>query len=276
MDANRVTRTRSELLAESLVFDLTAPLAALREANATGRIAGRRLLLIGGEAAALLLAFAVLAATGLRRDAEAQWRRLTWYGARRWQLALGSIAEAAVVALAGAAIGWGVGSAVGALVARQAGVPAGAVLAHSVVAGRGFALAVGIAAAAALVVVLSLRAGVARVGALTVTSVDVAAAGATIAVVLALARGAADTQALATERGTGAVLLLLPALIAFVAAVLWARVLAPALRLLEQRGRDAPVPVRLAALSLARNPGRAAVAVAFLVVSLGLALFAEE
>jgi len=273
--ANRVTRTRSELLAESLVFDLTAPLADLREANATGRIAGRRLLLIGGEAAALLLAFAVLAATGLRRDTEAQWRRLTWYGARRWQLALGSVAEAGVVAVVGAAIGWGVGSAVGALVAAEAGVPAGEVLTHSVVAGRGIALALAIAAAAALVVVLSLRAGVARIGALTVTPVDAAAAGATVAVVLALGRGAADTQALADERGTGAVLLLLPALIAFIAAVVWARVLAPSLRLLERQGRNAPVPVRLAALSLARNPGRAAVAVAFLVVSLGLALFAE-
>ena len=40
--------------------DLTAPVAQLRDANETGEIAGRRLLLIGGEAAALLLAFAVL------------------------------------------------------------------------------------------------------------------------------------------------------------------------------------------------------------------------
>src|SRR5439155_2859866 len=44
---------------------------------------------------------------------------------------------------------------------------------------------------------------------------------------------------------------------------------------LEREGRTAPVPFRVAALSLARHPGRAAVAVAFLVVSLGLALFAE-
>src|SRR5207248_8406684 len=65
------------------------------------------------------------------------------------------------------------------------------------------------------------------------------------------------------------------ALIVFAAAVIWARILTPALRTLERRGRNAPVPFRLAALSLARNPGRAAVAVAFLVVSLGLALFAE-
>ena len=76
--ARKVTQTRSALQAKSLRFDLTAPVAELRAANEAGKVAGRRLLLIGGEAAALLLAFAVLAATGLRRDTEAQWRRLTW------------------------------------------------------------------------------------------------------------------------------------------------------------------------------------------------------
>jgi len=222
-----------------------------------------------------LLAFAVLAASGLRRDAEAQWRRLTWYGARRWQLVLGSAAEAGALALAGAAVGWSLGSLVGLIVANRAGVPAGDVLRHSVIAGRGFVLAAAIAATAAMVVLLALRAGTARLGAFTVTPVDAAAAGAAVAVVLALARGAADAGALAEERGTGAVLLLLPALTAFVAAVVWARVLAPSLRLLERWGRGGPVALRLAALSLARNPGRAAIAVAFLVVSLGLALFAE-
>jgi hypothetical protein len=270
-----VMRARSELASKSLAFDLTAPIAGLRSAEESGRVAARRLLLIGGEAAALLLAFAVLVATGLRRDAEAQWRRLTWYGARRWQLVLGSAAEAAAVALVGAVLGWLLGSAVGAIVADRAGASAGAILRHSVIAGRGFVLATAIAAAAAAVVLLSLRAGSARLGALTVTPVDAAAVGAAFAVVFALARGAADAGALADERGTGAVLLLLPALIAFVAAVLFARVLAPSLRLLERWGRSGPVALRLAALSLARNPGRAAVAVAFLVVSLGLALFAQ-
>jgi FtsX-like permease family protein len=272
---DRVVRTRSELTSISLAYDLTAPLAALRSAEENGKVAARRLLLIGGEAAALLLAFAVLAASGLRRDSEAQWRRLTWYGARRWQLALGSAAEAGALALVGAAAGWIVGSLIGLVVAERAGVPAGEVLRHSAVAGRGFVLAVAIAAAAAMVVLLSLRAGSARLGGLTLTPVDAAAIGAAVAVVVALARGAADADTLADESGTGAVLLVLPALIVFVAAVLWARALAPALRVLERWGRGRAVPLRLAALSVARNPGRAAIAVAFLVVSLGLALFAE-
>ncbi len=272
--AARVTQARSQLAAVSLAYDLTAPVTELRQADEEGRVAGRRLLLIGGEAAALLLAFAVLAAAGMRRDAEAEWRRLTWHGARRWQLALVSGAEVLTVAVIGVALGWAAGSGVGALVADRAGVPAGGVLRHSIVSARGFGIAAALAVAAAAVVLLSLRVTAARLGALTVTPVDAAAVGAMIAVVVALARGAADQSELAGERGTGAVLLVLPALIAFVAAVVFARTLAPALRLLERRSRGAPVPVRLAALSLARNPGRAEVAVAFLVVSLGLSLFA--
>jgi FtsX-like permease family len=270
-----VARERARLTALTLAYDLTAPTDQLRDADTSGRVAARRLLLIGGQAAALLLAFAVLAAVGLRRDAEAEWRRLTWYGARGWQLALVSGAETFVVALAGAAIGWAIGAAVGALIAQRAGVPAGSVLAHSVGSGGGIALAAGLGVGAALAVLLSLRAAAARLGGVAVTAVDVAAIGAVVVVFVSLARGAADATTLADERGTGAVLLLLPALIAFAAAVLSARALAPALRLLERAGRSGPAPVRLAALSLARNPGRAAVAAAFLVVTLGLAVFAE-
>jgi hypothetical protein len=272
--ARLVEQTRSRVEAESLAYDLNAPVDELRTADAAGRVAGRRLLLIGGEAAALLLAFAVLAASGLRRDAEAEWRRLTWYGARRWQLVVVSTAEVVGVALVGAVAGWALGAAVGAVVADRAGVDSGAILGHSVVSGRGLVLALAIALAAAVAVLLSFRAGAARAGALTITPVDAAAIGAAVAVAVALARGAANAGSLAQERGTGAVLLVLPAMVAFVGAVVVARLLAPTVRLLERYGRRGPLAVRLAALSLARNPGRAVVATAFLVVSLGLAFFA--
>ena len=45
----------------------------------------------------------------MRRDLEAARRRLTWYGARRWQLRLLTVTESAIVAVAGAVIGWLVG-----------------------------------------------------------------------------------------------------------------------------------------------------------------------
>ena len=113
-----------------------------------------------------------------------------------------------------------------------------------------------------------------QLGGLRFTALDFAAAAAAVVVAVAFARGATDTGSLAGGQGTGAVLLLLPGLVVFIAAVLAARAVGFVSKLLERAGRRGALPLRLAALSLARNPGRAAVAVSFLVVSLGLALFA--
>ncbi|MGI8420654.1 MAG: hypothetical protein ACR2MU_00060, partial [Gaiellaceae bacterium] len=142
------------------------------------------------------------------------------------------------------------------------------------VSGTGLALAAGLAVVAAVVLALAVRAPALRLGGLALTPLDVAALGALLAIVLELARGGTDAGALASRQGTGASLLLLPALVAFVAAVACARALGPLLRGLERAGRRGPLAGRLAALSLARAPGHAAVAATFLVVSLGLALFA--
>jgi hypothetical protein len=271
----RVSRAGASLRAEDVSFDLTAPVAEISEAGETGRAAGRRLLLVGGQAAALLLAFAVLAAATLRRDAAAARRRLTWFGARRFQLELLTAAEVVAVTLAGTVAGWTAGIGISAFVARQAGSPVGAVLANSVFTGPGIVAAAVLAGVTALVVFFAVRASPVRVGGVSLAPVDVAALGALAVVVAVLVRGPADADALAHEGGTGALLLLLPGLVAFVAAVACARLLVPALRALERVARRGAVSLRLAALSLARNPGYAAVAIAFLTVSLGLALFAE-
>ena len=80
--ADGVVTARSELQSASFAFDLLAPVEELREAQATSRAAGRRLGVVGGEAAALLFAFALLAAMTLRPDLLAVHRRLAWYRAR--------------------------------------------------------------------------------------------------------------------------------------------------------------------------------------------------
>jgi hypothetical protein len=151
--AAAVTGARSELQAVSSSFDLVAPVEELREAQATSRAAGRRLGIVGGEAAALLFAFALLAAMTLRPDLLAARRRLAWYGARGWQLALVTVAESAALALAGTAIGLAVGLLGGAVVAQRAGAPGADVLARSVLSGEGLALAAVVAAAATAVLV---------------------------------------------------------------------------------------------------------------------------
>ncbi len=101
-----------------------------------------------------------------------------------------------------------------------------------------------------------------------------AALGAIAIVLVGWARGSVGSEQLTGGGGTSAFLLLVPGLIVFAATVVAARLLAPLLRALGRAGRRGPLSLRLAAASLARNPGHAAIAATFLVASLGLALFA--
>ena len=268
----RATRAESTLRGRSLFLDLSAPVAELAAARETGQIAGRRLLLVGGQVAALLLAFAVLAAVGMRRDVEAAGQRLTWFGGRRWQVHLVTVAETAAVALLGA---WSAGprersprrcSRIGR--ARRPGCPRplGA-------RGRRDRRRVGLALAGALVLIVVLSVpGCRSVGAPSRRSTPRRSE--RFSPSSSPSPGETPTRSPRPGGGTGTLLLLLPGLVTFVVAVAAARLLVPGLRLLERLARGGRIHVRLAALSLARSPGRAAVAVTFLVASLGLGLFA--
>lgn len=274
--ATRIEQARTAFQGSSFGFELTAPTDELLAAADSARLAGRRLLLLGGEAVALLLAFAVLVAARRRPDAEAMLARLRGAGIARWQGGVVLFLESLVAALAGTVLGWLVGSGAAAAIAGRSDEPVGALLSHSVLSGRGLVIALAVAAAAALVVTLALAIEPVRLGGLALSPLDVAALGAVLAVVIALARGAANANELLQANGTGLVLLLLPALVAFAAAVAVARLLPPALRGLERLVPDNALALRLASLGLARRPGYAAVAVAFVVVSVGFALFASS
>jgi hypothetical protein len=270
--AHRVDVAAVRLSGVDPVFSVAAPLDALASVHSTARVAGQRLLLIGGDVAVLLLAFAVLAAARRQRDTDEARRRLTWAGASWSQLTTFTAVEPTSVAVVAVCVGWAAGIGFSALLARSLGADAGPVIAHSVVSGRGVLLAALLAVGAAAIVVASLRTELASFGTWTLTTWDVAAIGAVAAVLLAVARG--DASADAVGSGTGAFLLLLPALVVFASAVLFSRLLAPGLRALGRvRG---PLPLRLAAFALARRGATAVVAAAFLVVSVGVALFAAS
>jgi FtsX-like permease family protein len=270
-----VLRLRAQLESSSDRFAVTAPTDTLATAAGSSRAAARRLLLLGGEGGALLIAFTILAAAALRRDTTDARRRLTWFGARRWQVELFTLVESAAVAAAATVAGWVLGGAVAAYVASRAGSPPGEVVAHALLSGGGVAAAAGVAVAAALLLYLTVRAPGVQFGRLAFTPIDAAAAGAVAIVLVGWARGSVEADQLAgASGGTSAFLLLVPALIVFAAAVVAARILAPALRALGRAARRGPISLRLAAASLTRNPGHAAIAATFLVASLGLALFA--
>src|SRR5204862_3811774 len=129
--SRKAQRLAAQLEASDEGFVVTAPSEELTTAVASSRVAARRLLLLGGDGGALLIAFTVLAAAALRRDVTDARRRLTWFGARRWQVELFTLAESGAVATVGTLAGWVAGGAIAALVASRAGSPAGEVIAHS-------------------------------------------------------------------------------------------------------------------------------------------------
>jgi hypothetical protein len=265
-------RARVELTERSTSFAVEAPVEELRQAERSANVAGTRLLLVGGEGAALLLAFTILAARGMRRDLAGARRRLTWLGAQRWQVALLGGLESSAVALVGVALGWIAGIAVAGIVAGLAGAPLVDVLRESVVApvGLGLAVATALLAAALVWITVSLpsREG-ARVGA-----VDLVAGAALLVVAVALLGGAADEDELARGEGTALLLLLLPGLIAIAAALVVARIFPALARVGADRG-PGRLPSRLAAIGLARGPGAALATVAFLTIAFAVALLAE-
>ena len=273
--AARIETVRTELQAEPFGFALRAPTDELRAAADSSRVAGRRLFLLGGEAVALLLAFTVLVAMRLRRDVDASRERLGSSGVRRWQVEGEVVTESATMALTGTLLGWLVGVGVAVALAGRSGEPVGALVRHSLLSGGGIAAVLLLAVGATLVLVTALAVRPLSVGRVSFSPLDAAALGAAAVVAVALARGAADAQALLTGGGTGVVLLLLPALVGFAAAVAVARVVPPGLRLLERAAPRGALSFRLAALALARRPGQVVVAVGFVAVAIGLALFAE-
>jgi hypothetical protein len=270
----RLDRAQSQLEQRSDIFTIAAPTDTMASIRATSRVAAQRLLILGGDAAVLLLGFAVLASTRLRRDHRDVRRRLTWSGARRTQILLVAATEVLVLTVVASLAGWVAGTGAGALLAHHLGSPGGLVVAHSIFTAHALWIGILLAAVTAAAMLAALRVDAVTFGGLRVTVADVAALGALAAILLALARGKADANALQAGGGTGVFLLLLPGLVLFVLAVAAARLLSPALRLLELAARRSTPPVRVALLSLARAPGEVLLTVVFFVLSVGIAVFA--
>jgi hypothetical protein len=270
----RLDRAQSKLEERSDIFTIVAPTGTIDAIRATSRVAAERLLILGGDAAVLLLGFAVLASTRLRRDQQGVRRRLTWSGATRMQILLVALTEVVGITVVASLAGWAVGTGAGALLADHLGSPGGLVVAHSIFTLRALWIGLLLAVVTVVAMLAALRVDAVSFGGLRITVADVAALGALAAILLALARGKADATALQSGGGTGVYLLLLPGLVLFVLAVAAARLLAPALRLLERAARRASPPVRVALLSLARAPGEVSLTVVFFVLSVGIAVFA--
>jgi hypothetical protein len=267
---------RAVIQESSFGFEVSAPVGELESAHEASQVATRRLLLLGGQASALFLAFLVVVASRFRPEVDALRRRLAWAGLPRWQSEATLLVEFVFLAAVATLIGWLVGIGGVALTARHLDEPVGALLRHSVLSETGVAAALGLVAAAVVVLGLASTVRPFRLGGLSFSALDVAGIGALLAIAIAFARGAADADALIRQEGTGAVLLLLPALIAVAAVAAVARLLPWLLRAAARAAAKQAVALRLATIALARNAGYAVIAVSFLVLTTGFAIFAES
>ena len=192
--------------------------------------------------------------------------RLTLLGVPMWQRGLVVATQAVLLTATGVALAW-----VAATLAAAA-IGEGELARHALLASSGVLAMALLALASTVAVVCALVANAdepGRFGAL-----DVIAAGLALAVAAALVRGAADTEEVLRGGGSGALLIALPVAVVAIVGIVAARALPRLVLLVARALPDRRLTARLALLSIARRPGAGATAVAFLVVSIGLAVFA--
>lgn len=273
---NRESNAQNRLRSDDPAFTLTGPDQALLDARRTGEVSGNRMVLIGGAASTLLLGFALVAAFGLRRSLASERYRLLQRGATRPQVWLALVTELGTITFVGWLLGIVIALLAVAVLAGASGLPAVATLRHALTGSRALlAILLGWAIATATVVggaTISVEEAKRR---RRVGLLDMAALGAAATVVIGITRGAMTTDAVASG-GNVTLLLILPALVGFAGGVAAWRLLPPSIIIAERLSRRSPVSMRLALLALARASARPAVAAAFLVVSIGLALFAAS
>jgi hypothetical protein len=243
------------------LLDASAPLALLGDIADRGEVAQERLLLVAGQGAALIIAFATFAAMTRRRETALATEQLATLGASRAQILLARLVEALVPALLAALV-------------TLAGLHVAASLAD-VALPLATALAIAALIAVATVLLFAMAGGRPRprrgLGVLEVAGFTALG----VLVWQTASSGALDPDRLAA-RHTSPVLLLVPTVAFFAAAVVLVRVLPLGLRAGERLARAAPFGARLALLSAARRPALGAAATTFLAVAVGTALFSLD
>jgi hypothetical protein len=254
----KLQRAQASLLTTGSQFSFSAPFDQLAAAQTRANQAPGRLLLAAGGALAALALFLALAVGGLRGDLDDELERLRAAGARSSQCVVFVVAESALLCGVAIVIGAAVAIAGTALLARAQSEPAGGVLEHSLLTPAGGAALVGgwLCATALMSALLAVRS--ARLADLLVVAAAVA-----LALSLALGSGANDSVSVLLAP----LCCLTAGLVIYRAAVF----LLPASERLARRG---PVLVRLSLVGLARAPGPASLAIAFVAVAIGLGGFA--
>jgi len=250
-------QARARLAAAAPSLNLFAPTQQIDDQLARGAINAGRLLLVGSLGIAILVAFAAYAALLGRRDLRHELERLAAAGGGRRSRALLVALEAGIPTLAGAALGWVAAVLLLGVAAPTPGAPSTVPIA-AVVAGLAFgAVLLGLVGSAGRQALVGLLLGLA------------------IAAGLIAWRLGAGLDASALAGGTDQpILALLPAATGLAIAGVALLVVPRLLRRLARAGARFGLPVRLALLSIARDPARPAATLTLLAFGLGGLVFA--
>jgi hypothetical protein len=248
---------------------MAAPTQVVDDQLARAAINGGRLLLVGSLGVSILIAFAAYAALLGRRDLALELERVTAAGGNRRARFLLALLEIALPTVAGGFLGWLAGALLTALVAPLPGAgaaatiarlgldPGAAVIAGAVTLAAVAAVALGLVGTTRREALAGLVPGFVLVGALVAwrlaSGLDLTAVG-----------GTTDVPILA----------LLPASVGLAIAALALLVVPRLLRRLAAASGRAALPLRLALLSVARDPARPAATLTLLAFGLGGLVFA--
>jgi hypothetical protein len=271
--AGELRREKVRLERGDPAVTVTAPVPLLDRLAERGRIARGRLLVVAGQAAALIAVFAAFVVSARRRETELVEQQLTTLGASRAQVWTTQIFEALVPSIGGLVVALAGLAAAIAAVARARGFPFAA-FRSAALPTETIAAIVAVSVAAGLLLLVAhapRRPSRVRTGRLELAALT----GFGVLLWETWTTGALDPQRVGSE-GPGPVLLLLPALTFFVSGVGLLRVLPLLLRVGERFARRGPFGLRLAVLTAARNPAQAAATTTFLAVALGSSLFSLD
>jgi hypothetical protein len=255
----------------SLVF--STPEVTLRTVHQRTQVALGRLVFISSLIVGVLLAFAAFAAAIERSDVGLEDRRLRAAGASRGARVLFVVGEALVPAIAGALVGeLGAAVAIGALAANQ-GLPVATVLGLALLEPAGLALTALLVALALVATILGIHPATGRLLQPRIVVAAVLPAG-LILVWQRLSAGPVSPDQLAAE-ATSPASVLLPGALGLSVILGSLVLLPPVLRWLARRTRRAPIGIRLATISVAREPLRPAAVMTLLAFSVGAIVFGQ-
>ncbi|HUQ42971.1 MAG TPA: FtsX-like permease family protein [Candidatus Limnocylindria bacterium] len=271
--ASRVDEVERVLAPYGRSFLLKTPENTLAGVHQRTQVAIGRLVFISSLIVGVLLAFAAFAAAIERSDVALEDRRLRAAGASRAARLLFVSAEAILPAIAGAIVGFAGAAAAVAILASAQAAPVDVVLGLALLQPAALALTFGLVALAVIAVILGIHPGAGRLLQPRVVAAAVVPAG----LILAwqrLTAGPSDAAALAAE-ATSPASVLLPGALGLAVILGSLALLPPLLRGLARISRRGPIGIRLAAISVAREPLRPAAVMTLLAFSVGAVVFGQ-